>query len=252
MKLDGLTHPKTKELAYKLGIPLPHAIGLLELLFAFVGQQTPEGNVGKWSNAVIAGEAGWDRDPDEFVDALLFAGFLDEDDDHRLLVHDWADHCPNWVHAKLKKAGREIISPDLRADLRRRYKRSEDKRSEDKPKTTSDEPSGSPPAAVEIELPTNRYGTRGETYPVTTDQADEFGELYPAVDVRQELRNMLGWLNSNPSKRKTLAGMAKFVNGWLSREQNRGGRAPDRGGGGSRRTSLQDDLTDTSWAGGIQ
>jgi len=118
VKLDGLKHPKTKELAYKLGIPLPHAIGLLELLL-------------KWSNAVIAGECGWESNPDDFVDALLYAGFLDESETYRLLVHDWADHCPNYVHAKLKKTGRTIIrgdlSADLRSDIRGRYKRSEAK-----------------------------------------------------------------------------------------------------------------------------
>ena len=118
MKIDGLTHPKTKELAFTLEIPLPHAIGLLELLWAFVAQQTPQGNIGKWSNQVIAGEAGWQGDADRFIDALISVGFLDENEDHRLLVHDWSDHAPNWVHAKLKKKGRSIIGPDLSADLR--------------------------------------------------------------------------------------------------------------------------------------
>jgi hypothetical protein len=105
MKIDGLTHPKTKELAYTLDIPLPHAIGLLELLWAFVAQQTPKGNVGKWSNAVIAGEAGWTDDPDIFIQALIDVRYLDAEENHRLLVHDWPEHAPNWVHAKLKKKG---------------------------------------------------------------------------------------------------------------------------------------------------
>jgi len=118
MKIDGLTHPKTKELAFTLGIPLPHAIGLLELMWAFVSQQTPQGNVGKWSNQVIAGEAGWQGDAEKFVAALISVGFLDENEEHRLVVHDWSDHAPNWVHAKLKKTGRRILSEDLRGDLR--------------------------------------------------------------------------------------------------------------------------------------
>lgn len=118
MKIDGLTHPKTKELAFTLDIPLPHAIGLLELLWAFVAQQTPRGNVGKWSNQVIASESGWQDDADRFIDSLVSVGFLDENDEHRLLVHDWKEHCPNWVHAKLKKKGKSILSADLRGDLR--------------------------------------------------------------------------------------------------------------------------------------
>lgn len=34
---------------------------------------------------------------------------------------------------------------------------------------------------------------------------------------------MRGWLLSNPNKRKTRRGIEKFINGWLSREQDKGG-----------------------------
>ena len=61
----------------------------------------------------------------------------------------------------------------------------------------------------------------GTEYPVTEKTATELSSLYPAVDVAQELRNMRGWLLANPKNRKTKAGIKRFVNGWLSREQNR-------------------------------
>ena len=130
MKIDGLTHPKTKELAFTLGVPLPHVIGLLELMWFFVGQQTPQGNIGKWSNAVIAAEAGWQGDPDQFISALISVGFLDENEDHRLLIHDWSDHAPNWVHAKLKKKSKKIIRADLSSNLRGDLKTGQDPTSE--------------------------------------------------------------------------------------------------------------------------
>lgn len=60
-------------------------------------------------------------------------------------------------------------------------------------------------------------------YPVIQSQVDEWSGLYPAVNVMQELRKMAGWLDANPSKRKTKRGILRFVNGWLSREQDRGG-----------------------------
>jgi hypothetical protein len=50
---------------------------------------------------------------------------------------------------------------------------------------------------------------------------DEFVRLYPAVDVMQQLRNMRGWLLANPSNRKTESGINRFMNTWLSKEQNR-------------------------------
>lgn len=62
----------------------------------------------------------------------------------------------------------------------------------------------------------------GKFYVVTQEQVDHWTELYPAVDVMQELRNMLGWLEATPSRKKTTSGMARFITGWLSKAQNRG------------------------------
>lgn len=71
---------------------------------------------------------------------------------------------------------------------------------------------------VEIELLLNT----GEMYPVSKEKADRWCELYPAVDVSQELRNMAAWLEDNPARRKTKAGILRFCNGWLAREQDKG------------------------------
>lgn len=49
---------------------------------------------------------------------------------------------------------------------------------------------------------------------------DCWKELYPAVDIIQELRKMKGWLDSNPTKRKTRRGIKRFINGWLARTQD--------------------------------
>lgn len=67
-----------------------------------------------------------------------------------------------------------------------------------------------------IELPLND----GTMHPVFQSQVDEYRRLYPSVDIVQELRNMLGWLNANQKNRKTASGINRFINGWLCREQN--------------------------------
>lgn len=59
-------------------------------------------------------------------------------------------------------------------------------------------------------------------FPVHQDDIDLWTELYPSVDIMQELRKMKGWLDSNPTKRKTKNGIKRFINSWLSREQDRG------------------------------
>lgn len=60
-------------------------------------------------------------------------------------------------------------------------------------------------------------------FDITQKHIDHWGELYPAVDIVQELRKMRGWLESNPAKRKTRKGIARFITSWLSKEQDKGG-----------------------------
>lgn len=60
-------------------------------------------------------------------------------------------------------------------------------------------------------------------YPITEKDVAEWQELYPAVDIMQELRNMRGWCNANPTRRKTSRGIMAFINRWLSGEQDKGG-----------------------------
>ena len=62
-------------------------------------------------------------------------------------------------------------------------------------------------------------------YAVPQKDFESWVELYPAVDVMQELRNMKGWLQANPDRRKTRRGINRFINTWLSKRQDRS-RAP--------------------------
>lgn len=91
-------------------------------------------------------------------------------------------------------------------------------------------------AASEPPVITLLLNTGGE-YPITQKDINEWMELYPAVDVMQELRAMKGWCKDNPRKRKTAGGIRRFVNSWLAKEQNRGGTpgyssGPGRNGAG--------------------
>ena len=58
-------------------------------------------------------------------------------------------------------------------------------------------------------------------YPIYQEDVEKWQELYPAVDVHQEIRNMVGWCDANPQKRKTRRGAKAFITNWLSREQNK-------------------------------
>lgn len=73
----------------------------------------------------------------------------------------------------------------------------------------------------------------GTVFAITEDKVAAWEGLYPAVDVRQEINKMIGWLDANPKNRKTRSGIMKFCNSWLSRTQDQGGRRTRPSGGGN-------------------
>lgn len=77
-----------------------------------------------------------------------------------------------------------------------------------------------------IDLPLNT----GKDFPVTQAMVDNWHTLYPAVNVLQELRKMIGWLESNPRNRKTERGTPAFINRWLAKSQDTAGRVPSSPG----------------------
>lgn len=81
-------------------------------------------------------------------------------------------------------------------------------------------PSGDSAETLFVELPTNRRNLR---FPVYETHILDWIALYPAVDARQQVRNMRGWLDGNPEHRKTLKGTPAFIHRWLSKAQDKGG-----------------------------
>lgn len=77
-------------------------------------------------------------------------------------------------------------------------------------------------ASPVISLPLND----GTFFDVSENDRAKWSQLYPNVDVLQQLRNMAGWCDANPTKRKTRGGIKRFITAWLAREQDKGGKAP--------------------------
>lgn len=79
------------------------------------------------------------------------------------------------------------------------------------------------PSGIEISL------NDKSKYDVPLEDIALWEETYPAVDVKGELKRMIAWLDSNPTKRKTRRGVKKFINGWLARTQDKGGSNTQKG-----------------------
>jgi hypothetical protein len=105
MKVGTMDLLKFKRLVRRLKESNRGVVGLLEMLWAGVAKNCPRGDIGRFCNEDIAVMVDWDGDADDLVAALVECRWLDEDDECRLVVHDWADHCPNYLKANINRLG---------------------------------------------------------------------------------------------------------------------------------------------------
>ena len=101
----------------------------------------------------------------------------------------------------------------IEEDIERR-KKIEKEDSEIKNNTNCPEPQASPVLTMLL--------NDGTEYGFDQEYIDQMQSLYPAVNVLQEMREMKAWCINNPDRRKTRKGIKKFVNNWLSKEQDKG------------------------------
>lgn len=141
----------------------------------------------------------------------------------------------------MKDVAMQTAKMGARADVPRKIKRKQQKpqkadkdrdkhmdndKLKDNINTVCPEPEKLAPNPGGILLPLNDK----TLYDVPLDKIALWKDTYPEVDVDRELKRMAAWLDSNPARRKTRRGITKFINNWLSVEQDRGGRFK----GGSR------------------
>ena len=85
-------------------------VGHLELLWHSTQSNAPAGDIGRYSDEEIAIEVRWPEEPEKLISALVECGWLDPCSLHRFVIHDWTDHCPNWVKGSLKRHNRPMVS----------------------------------------------------------------------------------------------------------------------------------------------
>lgn len=96
-------------------------------------------------------------------------------------------------------------------------------KTETKTNSSSEPETGSPPTGEKADVFISFLLNDGSDYEVSVDKVKFYAELYPAVNIEQELRDMTGWCFANKAKRKTRQGAERFINNWLAKRQNMGG-----------------------------
>jgi hypothetical protein len=102
---------KRRRLARQLGDKA--VVCLLDLWIA-TAVSRPEGRLNGWDELDIADEAGWDGEPEVFVNTLLDIGFLDRLEDNTFAIHNWEKHNP-WA------AGADRRNRDAKRAAARRW-----------------------------------------------------------------------------------------------------------------------------------
>lgn len=80
--------------------------------------------------------------------------------------------------------------------------------------------SGSEPSSPKV-LTLTLTSVGGEAWNPTENEVAVMKNAYPGVDIAGEFARMEAWGMANPTKRKTLRGLPRFVNNWLSGQQDK-------------------------------
>lgn len=81
------SHRKIKALKRELKIKTPQAVGHMVMLWLWAVDNAPDGDLSRIDPDDIAEAAEWPKDGKAFVDAMIRAGFLDDD----MRLHDWSE-----------------------------------------------------------------------------------------------------------------------------------------------------------------
>jgi len=105
-------------LARALAVPPYAALGLLEALLDWTFDYARRGDVGRFDNAAIAAGVGWEGDTEHLITTLVATRWLDRCAEHRLVVHDLAEHAAgSWkrlmTHHRLEFARPTPPSPPV-------------------------------------------------------------------------------------------------------------------------------------------
>lgn len=99
-------HPKTLDLQARLEISRYEACGILECLWQWTAQYCPAGDIGRFPDRMIAQGVDWPQDDAErLIQALQESRWIDAHDEHRMIIHDWPDHCNDGIHIFLARRG---------------------------------------------------------------------------------------------------------------------------------------------------
>lgn len=220
MMAQAHTHPKLRRFSLALrpvlaGAPVDPqtvATGLLERLWHYASTSHRSGTLTGVDAPLLAAEIGWFGDAKQLVDTMIACGWLDSVDG-ALSIHDWTQHCPNWVKAiakpnrgRFKKADSVTDSvldlvPDLGSDLVTDHHIPIPKTLNHKPKNQVSPP---PPAPAKK---------------VVMEGFDQFWQAYPRRDSRGDAEKAWAKAIKLATPEEIIAGAKRYAASRVGQDQ---------------------------------
>lgn len=176
-------HPKTKKLARLLGVSLPAAVGHLHYFWWWALDFAQDGTLEKYDGYDLADAMQWDGDPDQLVEALISAGYIDDTDDG-LMIHDWGEYAGKLLERRAKDRARKRAAAEA-AGVPQNFRRSSDGNDEESGETPSASFVTNQPTVPNQPNTTNSTNRTEPTTPTGDAQAlqerrfAEFWKAYP-------------------------------------------------------------------------
>jgi hypothetical protein len=102
MKLNTFNHPKFLRLKRLLDRPACTCAGVLELIWAMASMFASDGDLSRFTAQEIADFCEFDGDAEVLLRSLIESRWLDSVDG-AVRVHDWLDHCPDYISDRMRK-----------------------------------------------------------------------------------------------------------------------------------------------------
>lgn len=245
MKHSTLTSMKFIRLKRRLGLPSYQVAGVLEMVWGFAIANAQDGGIGRFSNEDIAAWIEWSGDADELIKILIETGWIDSHEAARLVVHDWEQHCPNYIKGAMSKKGSgflkpkpklQAVAPSSEHEAKQQAKPDEQQAQSNKPSNLTKPNLTKPNQTIEANAscPETKKSSPGPdpepesllSFPcdgnpgvwnLIESQVSEWSKLFPSLDILAECRKALAWSSASPDRRKTSRGMKRFLVSWLTR-----------------------------------
>ena len=221
MRLDLNEDPAVIYMADKLDVREEVVVGYLHKVWSWASRQCHAGSV---TNVTLM-SLGRVTNLHGFPELMRDAGWLVEGKDDQGVPFIEFPNWQNWLSQSAKKRiqdakrqqnRRKTSVSDCHADVTEMSRSQRDKSVTTGEESTGKENKESKAAAKPPQVVCVFQTKDGREWAFTTEYGNQLAKTFPQVDVPQQLRQMQQWWDANPAKRKTVKGMKRFVNNWMT------------------------------------